>query len=376
MFSNLSNELILSILSKVIEGPIPNYRFKKLMRLRRTCKLLNELIIIVINDEIFITYNFGWAIASLYYYKFIKNTACELTSYDHVNKQFCFAINDDQEFECGENLFVHLFWNDELVYYGSCYNVGESDDHNVDDYNEYNDNDELEQQREILVKDQEDQDQGNNSKQQKHPNYRFKKLMRLRRTCKLLNELIIIVINDEIFITYNFGWAIASLYYYKFIKNTACELTSYDHVNKQFCFAINDDQEFECGENLFVHLFWNDELVYYGSCYNVGESDDHNVDDYNEYNDNDELEQQREILVKDQEDQDQGNNSKQQKQWVVKEIKFHNSALGIKRSPKKGTYQITYVKISAIEIYKRLAILGEIAFKFSNNEEFVKDGIN
>ncbi|CAG8447725.1 8571_t:CDS:2 [Diversispora eburnea] len=199
--------------------------------------------------------------------------------------------------------------------------------------------------------------------------------MRLRRTCKLLNELIIIVINDEIFITYNLGWAIASLYYYKFIKNTACELTSYDYVNNQFCFTIiNEDQEFKCGENLFVHLFWNDELVYYGSCYNVGESDDdynvvdeHNFDDHNvdhnfdnnnvDYND-DEQQQQRELFVKGQEDQ--GNDSKQQIQWVFKEIKFHNSALGIKRGPKKGTYQITYVKIGAIEIYKRLDSLDEI----------------
>ncbi|RHZ71080.1 hypothetical protein Glove_262g56 [Diversispora epigaea] len=206
-------------------------------------------------------------------------------------------------------------------------------------------------------------------------NYRFKKLMRLRRTCKLLNELIIVVINDEIFITYNFGWAIASLYYRIYVRPTTCKLTSYDHVNKQFCFAINDDQEFECGENFFVHLLWSYkmELVYFGPCYKMDESDDHNVDDfnvdYNEYNDNDELEQQREMLVKDQENQVQGNNSEQQKQWVVKEMKFHNGALGIKRGPKKGNYQITYVKFSAIEIYKRLDImeaLGKSRGRFLN----------
>ncbi|CAG8751473.1 14659_t:CDS:1, partial [Acaulospora morrowiae] len=65
---------------------------------------------------------------------------------------------------------------------------------------------------------------------------------------------------------------------------------------------------------LFVHLWWKRNWFYFGACYSLDQKDE-----------------------KDE-----------------KEIQLINSCLGVKRDFKSKTYQITYLKINAIEIYKRL----------------------
>ncbi|CAG8788066.1 9167_t:CDS:2, partial [Acaulospora morrowiae] len=80
--------------------------FKDLMKLRRTCKLWNELVLIIAKEEIFYKYRQGWEISTSYFFKFIQFTNCTLASYDDKQRQFCFLIDDDsRNFKSTERLF-------------------------------------------------------------------------------------------------------------------------------------------------------------------------------------------------------------------------------------------------------------------------------
>ncbi|CAG8720103.1 8918_t:CDS:1, partial [Acaulospora morrowiae] len=76
---------------------------------------------------------------------------------------------------------------------------------------------------------------------------------------------------------------------------------------------------------LFVHLWWKRKWLYFGACFNLDQKDE-----------------------KDEKDE--------------KEIRLTNSCLGVRRDVKSKTYQVTYLKVNAIEIYKRLDYCSRKAF--------------